>query len=600
MIRFLRTCFIFWLSTGLLLAVGPGAMAQRALSLPFFDDFSTAKRGLDPTLWQAGGGTYVNNTLPINHPSVNVVTFDGLNASGLPYVFLNQFAYGPTDTLTSQPINLAGLSADSAVSLSFYWQARGLGELPDPGDSLRLQFQDNAGGWQTVWKQDGGRVNNNFTQVILSISQPRHLHGAFRFRFQSFGRESGPYDTWHIDYVYLNKKRPPQDRFINDVTIRQQPGPYLKRYTAMPLAQYRLNPAAETADSIRTDINNLKNNFDNTTPGFQITNQVSGKIVQNQTGSAGQIQALSSLRVAVRPTPFTDADGSRAVLQYGFSIKTTDDRNPLIPTLDLTRNDTLSATVVLDDYYAYDDGEADYAVQAGPRERVAVRFIGRKPDVIQGIRACLVPFNSDQSLAGQTVLFALYDADRQGRPGKVIFQKSFPITYPTARNGFAEFKFERGIAVADTFFIGWQQISSDPTATVRVGFDKNSLFGSQIFYSATTTWEQNLQSASLNLAGAIMLRPVMGGVATPIVTAIEEEKPTGNWLIYPNPTTGLIRWDGPGPAQIDVFDLGGRLRQTLRPAPGQQSADLGSLPTGLYLLRLSDDRRSITRKILRQ
>ena len=330
------------------------ALAQTSLSLPFFDDFSTGSptTGLpttslntnqpDSTLWQPGSGVYLNNTMSINHPTVGMASFDGLAANGFPYVRNNQFAQGYTDTLASRPINLAGLSAADSVYLSFYWQNRGLGESPDAGDSLTVQFRDITGAWQTVWQREGGVANNNFEQAFIPVSAVAYLHGSFAFRFRTFGRESGPFDTWNIDYVYLNRGRFGNDRFVNDVAVRQPLSPLLKRYTAMPLAQYVVNPVAETADSITTDINNLFDNFNLTTFDFTVRDEESGRIVQDdpQTNTA-QIASLSSQRKSIRPAPVTAfGTATRAVLRYKVDLLTTDDQNPSIPGVNLRRNDT--------------------------------------------------------------------------------------------------------------------------------------------------------------------------------------------------------------------------------------------------------------------
>ena len=141
----LSSASIRYVLIGLLLVLGsfqtPVVRAQTALQLPFFDDFTTtsAKSGVDqpdPARWQAGSGVYINNTMGFNQPTRNIATFDGLQANGRPYVRDNPLEQGYTDTLASKPINLAGLSAASGVYLSFYWQIKGLGELPDPGDTL--------------------------------------------------------------------------------------------------------------------------------------------------------------------------------------------------------------------------------------------------------------------------------------------------------------------------------------------------------------------------------------------------------------------------------------------------------------------------------
>lgn len=601
----LRGCLLIF--SGLFSA---GAMAQAPLSLPFFDDFSTGSPlpgsgypGVvepDPARWQPGSGVYINNTMGINQPTVGVASFDGLAANGRPYVLNNQFAQGYTDTLASRPVTLAGLTAADSVYFSFYWQIRGLGEAPDPGDSLTLQFLDRTGAWQTVWKVEGGSPNNNFPQVFIPIREANYFHAGFAFRFRSYGRESGPFDTWNIDYVYLNRGRSLNDTFVRDVAVRQALSPLLRRYTAMPLTQYLVNPAAETTDSIRTDINNLFNNFNFTTFRFTVRDQVSGRVIQDaaQTNSV-LIPSLSSQRKSISPTPATGFDGTtRAELRYKFDLLTSDDQSPSIPGVNLRRNDTLSAVATLDDYYAYDDGTWEYALQVGPRERWAVRFIINKPDVVSGIRACIVPIRTNQT--GQPFVISVY-SNRNGQPGTAIYQKSFPTQYPPTRNGFVNFAFDKSISVRDTFYIGYQQISSTDTTLFRLGFDKNSPFGNQIFFNGGSNWEQNLQnpnSPTLNSQGAFMLRPVMGGRPDTVVTAVPE--PVALLRAYPNPTSGLIRWDNARLTRLEVMSLSGRLLYELEPSRGQQSLDLSYLPDGLYLLRLFDGQRVFVQKLIIQ
>ncbi|GAB2603316.1 T9SS type A sorting domain-containing protein [Spirosoma areae] len=581
---------------------GPVAFGQAPLSLPFFDDFSTAsgRPGLDhpdPVRWQPGSGVYINNTMAINQPTVNVASFDGLQANGRPYGQINPLSQGYTDTLASKPINLAGLSAADSVYLSFYWQIKGFGELPDAGDSLTLQFLDRTGIWRTEWKKEGGTINNNFPQEFVSVRNPVYLHSGFAFRFRSYGRESGPFDTWNLDYIYLNKGRSRNDRFVKDVALRENLSPFLKRYTAMPLTQYVVNAAAETADSVMTDINNLFNNFNFTSFRFTVRDDVTGRIVQNdpQTNSV-LIASLSSQRKKVRPSPATGfGSATRALLRYKVDLLTTDDQNPSIPGVNLRQNDTLSAVAALDDYYAYDDGTWEYAQQIRQREQVAVRFILNKPDAVAGVRVCVVPFSPNQT--GQTFVIRVY-ANLAGRPGSPIYQQSFPTQYPTSRNGFVELKFNKSVSVKDTFFVGYQQISSSDTTLFRLGFDKNSPFGSHIFYNGGTNWEQNLTSASLNLQGAFLLRPVMGGKPDTVVTAAPE--PFAPLRAFPNPTSGLIQWDEPNLTRLEVLNSTGQLLVTIEPNRGQRHLDLSYLPDGLYLIRLFASQRTAVQKLIIQ
>lgn len=566
-----------------------------ALTLPFFEDFSTSLNQLDPTLWVPGSGVYVNNTLPINQPTVNVATFDGANAVGAPYSFTNNgLSYGPTDTLTSQPIDLSPYTTADSVYLSFYWQRKGLGELPDVEDSLRLQFLGPDGTWQTAWKQTGGVFNNNFTQQFVRVTQPFFSAG-FQFRFQAFGKQSGSFDQWHIDYLYLNRGRSVLDRFIKDVACRQAVSPYLKRFTAMPLRTYRLNPAAETADSVTTDINNLFNNFNFTTYRFTVRDQVSGQLVQDsqQTLSA-LIPSLSSQSKSQKPTPFTNASTKRAVLQAKFDVLTTDDQNPSIPTINLRRNDTISGFTVLDNYYAFDDGSAEAGLRVTlAQSSVVMQFPATGSDTVSGVRLCLVPNGFNQT--GQAFSIGVY-ANNGGVPGQVLAQQAFTARYGPGRNGFVDYTFTSSAVVKDTFYVGYTQINSD--SALSVGFDKNSPFTKQIFLrlgaASSSRWDRNT-----TVQGAMMIRPIMGGSTGKVIVTGVTNEPTTALRVYPNPTSGQLTWDNPTLSQIDVLDLSGRLLQSIPAAATYRQAALNpTLPDGLYLLRLSDATRTVVQKIL--
>jgi len=561
-----------------------------ALRLPFFDDFSTVTNRPDPALWQSDGNVYINNSLPINHPSVNVATFDGLNASGMPYDFAGTNAMGPTDTLTSQPIDLSGYSAADAIFLSFYWERKGLGEQPDATDSLRLQFLNFAGNWQTVWVQTGDTANNNFVQAFIPVTNSTFLHAGFQFRFGSFGRQSGAFDSWHVDYIYMNRGRSAEDRYIKDVACRRAVTPFLKRYTAMPLKQYLANPAAETADTIQTDIVNLFNNFNFTSFRFTVRDQLTGQVFQDyQQPASENIGALSAQAKIAQPQPLPASLAvERVALQSKFDVLTTDDQNPSIPTVNLRRNDTISGVTLLDNYYAFDDGTAEAAVQATQQQaRIGMRFVLNKPDVVSGVRINLVPVVTD--LTGKTFVISVW-GNAQGRPGQALYQKQFTVKYPATRNGFVDFSFDYGVAVTDTFYVGWTQVSS--TDILAVGFDKNSTFRNQILLNLGSSWDVS------NLEGVPMIRPVIGGLATPPITGLEEPATTTPLRVYPNPNPGVLVWDNAALEQIDVMDLSGRLLMTARPANGQRQLNVTTLADGFYLVRLADGKRTTVQKII--
>ncbi|TDB65377.1 T9SS type A sorting domain-containing protein [Arundinibacter roseus] len=562
----------------------------QALSLPFFDDFSTSATQPDPLLWMPGSGVYINNTLTTGHPSINVATFDGLNAAGIPYNFVNELAEGDTDTLTSAPINLGGLTAADSIYLSFYWQAQGLGERPDDLDTLRLEFLTANGSWESVWQRPGGDIDSAFQQSFIPVLATKYLHAAFQFRFRSFGRLSGAFDTWHLDYIYLDKNRTLADPFIKDIAVRKPLTPLLKGYTSMPFKQYYADPAAATADSVRTDIVNLFNNFNFTSYTFTITDEVSQREIQRfQEPVSSFIAAKQTQTKSIGIAPFTKpTDGqTRMRLRYTFDLLTTDDQNPTIPSVNLRRNDTISAVAELADYYAYDDGSAEFGIRMNQRlGRTAVRFVLQQPDTLGGVRMAMVPFRKD--IGGQGFTIQVW-SNRDGRPDRVVYQKSVPVRYGTVRNEFIDYPFDFGVAVSDTFYIGWLQISED---ALSVGFDRNSISGSsQIFSNLSQDWAQNTE-----IQGSIMLRPYFGGKTSGVITG-PVFTPEFRLQVFPNPTSGVIQWNNEL-TQIDIFDIKGTRVKTILPQNGQKEADLSELSEGMYVFRLSDGLRWFTQKIV--
>lgn len=588
-----------------------------AVSLPFFDDFSIAINGrLDPALWVAGSGTYVNNTMAVNHPTRNVLTFDGANATGLPYKFDNQNAQGPADTLLSHPIDLQGLTPRDSVYLSFYWQARGLGELPDADDSLRVQFRNKDDIWQTIWVQKGGILNANFSYAYLPIRSAAYFHGNFQFRFQAFGRQSGRFDTWHIDYVYLNKNRKTADRFVRDIACRLPVSSFLKRYSAMPLKQYLVRPAAETADSISTDVRNLNGSFsglkgqNSITFSYTLRNAQTGKLIQEIiNGLPVGIPDLSSQFISVKPNSILTDTSKRLVLNSKFLLKTTDNDPPLatalgpsIPGIDLQRNDTISSQTVLDNYYAYDDGSAEYAVYLNrPLGRTTVRYVLNRPDSVSAIRLNVVPIL--KKLTDQSIIVQVW-SNKNGKPNSLLGQKAHKVSYPTNRDDFVEFPLDFGVAVTDTFYVGWLQIGQDGVA---VGLDRNNRREEQIFINLGQEWipYTNFRNdPSLTFfTGSLLVRPVMGGKKTAmavnpigLVTSVVPEK-SSDWNLYPNPTAGLVRWDTDDIKQIEVWNAAGMLMRRTENVSEKQT-DLTRFPDGMYLLRLSNGQKAVVKKIL--
>src|SRR6476661_3922045 len=104
-----------------MLKVDPAAQQRTtALSLPFFDDFTTPLEGApDVRRWEPKGGAFVSNRLAVAPLTRGAATLDGLKANGQSYSGSIGALYGTIDSLKSQPIDLSGLTVNDQVFLSF-------------------------------------------------------------------------------------------------------------------------------------------------------------------------------------------------------------------------------------------------------------------------------------------------------------------------------------------------------------------------------------------------------------------------------------------------------------------------------------------------
>ncbi|MDH5603266.1 MAG: hypothetical protein OEY51_04990, partial [Cyclobacteriaceae bacterium] len=135
--------------------IASGARTEATpLSLPFWDDFSTSRIFPNPEKWINSEDVFVGDGMSVNPPSIFTATFDGTDAAGKPYS-LDTSSDGPTDRLTSQPIDLSLYGPSDKIYMSFFYQAKGEGEIPNKNDSLRLEFKQKNGLWKTAWSITG-------------------------------------------------------------------------------------------------------------------------------------------------------------------------------------------------------------------------------------------------------------------------------------------------------------------------------------------------------------------------------------------------------------------------------------------------------------
>ncbi|WP_181163683.1 T9SS type A sorting domain-containing protein [Pontibacter mangrovi] len=550
--------------------------------LPFFDDFAAADT-LVPARW-SGNGVFVNNRYALRPITKNVATLDGLDGNGQAYA-PNTLSAGASDTLTSAPILLGGLTPADSVYLSFYWQSGGLGDVPDQTESnlryLTLEFLDNTGAWQEVWRQPAVGEVTDFAQVFVGLRESKYFHSGFRFRFRNVGLRNGMADVWNLDYMLLDRNRTKGQANRRDIAISQSISRLLQYYTAMPAWQFREDPNAALADTVTATFNNLGSapeaiawrGYIRGAGGAETTFLQDQALVQGQARQY-QIAGVPALDQAVIPAT------ENFTLAHGIALDTKE-LNP-----ETQANDRTERTTVFSDYFALDDGtaEAGFSFLGTTNTQVAQRFILSKPDQVKAFRVYFPRVGKD--ISGSSVTFRVWGNDN-GVPGKTLHQQSFQVQYSDSLNKFYEVALTKQVTVQDTFFIGWTQPGS---LYLNIGFDKNENAAGQRFtYTASGGWAEETK-----FQGAVMLRLVMTGE---VPLGAEEERYQAAMQVFPNPSHGEVHLSEPYEL-VRVYDMLGREvhRQTYR-GPGVP-LQLGHLSPGVYTLRIQNRKTIITEKLI--
>ena len=162
---------------------GPLNPGKGLLELPFFDDFSGRTIFPDQLKW-SDSFVFINNNYSDKQITTGIATLDAIDGNGKLYETAISTGF-EGDVLTSQPINLEYSVTDN-VMLSFYYQAGGLGDMPEQNDTLVLQFlAPDENKWYSVWRARGG-TDDSFRQASLNIDNQRFLKKGFRFRFKNY------------------------------------------------------------------------------------------------------------------------------------------------------------------------------------------------------------------------------------------------------------------------------------------------------------------------------------------------------------------------------------------------------------------------------
>lgn len=547
------------------------------IELPFWDDFSRTTYLPDTTHWFVEPGTSnISASLGIDPPTVNVAVFDGWNTHGTPYSSM-QLEEGAGDSLVSKFIDLSSINPAlrETVYISFFWQKEGRGETPDDPDSIRLQIMNSDKDWITIWGKAGldEMETNIFKQEIIQVSDISFFHNYFQFRFQSFGRLSGGFDTWNIDYVYMNYNRIPDDLVFEDRALTTQPGSWLTRFSAMPYDHFIIN-LEQNLQPVEVAVYNLDDQVQPIEYYALIRDSIKIYDEMNQ-GTPRNLAPLARTEITsepIDPDAFDqNADSISLVLETKFFINSGDSAN-WFDKYDLRSNDTTTSIIKLDDELAYDDGTAEWAAGLSQKAgMLAYQFIVPKSDAITALKIYFPDFAP--SPEGKTFTIIIWDDLFQYRQGRLLTEQHI-VQKSTALNQFTTYTFGRPVAVSDTFYIGYEQSVDD---FFPIGLDKyGKTQGGNIFINLDGVWEP-----SNIIDGNLMIRPVFG-----FKKAVGfEDEIFKDIKIYPNPNDGVFNIQGEFD-HVKVIDVLGNMILEIEGGEIETEVKLIHRKHGLYFLKI--------------
>lgn len=594
------------------------------VGLPFWEDFSdTRTTYADTNRWLYGKSIRVNTGMAIQPPSLGVATFDGIDSVGKPYAVLDMLAKGYADKLISQAIDLTTVpeAQRNTVWLSYMYEMKGNGELPDLGDRLLVQFLDSANTWVPVdTVENNGTIEpDKFYTSFVQVKESKFFHADFKIRFQNFGRLSGPYDTWHLDYIYVNKGRTPGANFnwFPDRTISTPPSSLLGVYTSVPVDHFLIAASDVLTEprivitnrsSIQTPIGQPIGSATTTEIAYRIRDtlrQIPTYGPVNNTGNGDLVEYDEFLTLTADKLPdFTNViqtinDASDTIpdsiaIRVKISLNTKDnvfkppldtgDYDPdIFSPIDFRVNDTTSVNYILQNKYSYDDGTAEYGAglnQPGAQLAYQYKVVGVKSEDITFLEMYFPRFGDEQSRVFELRIWNDYNEDPIYREVTSLQRSADNVMWMK--------QLTEPVHVDSIFYIGWKQ---DVAAVIAVGLDKNTDTGDRMFYNVGGGWNQNT-----SVHGSLMLRPVFGKGSDSPIDGLEDE--LGKLTVYPNPGSGTFYINGLA-QMTSVYDMTGRsIPVTTESSATETKLTLHGANTGIYIIKAYVDGRVKTAKVL--
>jgi hypothetical protein len=358
----------------------------------------------------------------------------------------------------------------------------------------------------------------------------------------------------------------------------------------MPYKHFLSDTTFFKRDTVRTNINNLFNVFNTLAYKTELFDSETGTRYGVIMDTAGIIKA-NQWNYSLPAAPYfknfpTDREKLRVTCRYSVN---TNELDNFLPPLNFRSNDTISRETIFDDYYAYDDGSAEYGLGLAQRfGKLAYKFHTYQEARMTHIDVYFLPVG--KKLTGETfnlMVWKKLDFSTSNPKDEVLLLQNIPFTPSEGTDKLTRIKLIQPILVADSFYIGWQQLSNE---MLPCGYDKNTESGELIFYNTSNRWEQNTIHK-----GSLMLRPVFAG-ADPL--AHEEEDNALIFKVFPNPAKEKVYLEGKFD-KVVVTDILGRIIAEIKSKNEEFLVwETAEIPAGIYILTVFEGEKRASKKII--
>jgi len=571
-------------------------------NLPFFDDFSSYRGPYPSGEFWLDKNVYVNTTLAKDPPSVGFATFDGLDRRGDVY----NVVQGVGDVLTSKPVDLSGFTPSSNLTLRYFLAPKGYGLEPEKHDIFVLEFRNAQRQWVPIDTVEGiGDVAIDFFPPFefyaVQVNDPQFLHPAFQFRFLAHTSPGGEVDLWHLDYIRLAANEGMLNTFP-DVAFSELPTSILKNYTAMPWRHFLANVDGEVQDQLKS---HFYNHFDQTvavgssnvtiretTSGttaaqnFPVVesgpdNNISSKIPNPRQRT---VPGFDNLKQVLKGIP--DAENRNLLTEYSLVVSA--------QSQDYQSNDTVRTNNVFSNYFAHDDGTAEWqffikAAEGG--EQMASRFHTNLDDSLKAVQLMFPRVNGN--VQNQVFSLKVWVGSLDSEPvfERELLRPFYASNMLDTLQGFTTYLLDDFLEEPQPvlipkgdFFIGIEQ-TSPAGFGIPIGYDIQNHCDCN-FSNIFGVWDP----FPSNYPGSLMMRPVFGSIQATVNNA-KDVQPLGDVVeIYPNPTSGhlffQLKKGSYSEYKVFVFNASGQMvaQQQMQP-----EMNFENLNDGLYFLRIVDE-----------